>query len=274
MFAPKPRLNVRPPAVAGSFYPRGKNELKAIVESLLAEPKSSDQGRLLGVIAPHAGYMYSGPVASSAFAEVAAAEHSYARVVLIGPPHYVSVSGIAASSAKAFGTPLGDVPIDTDAIGYLVDHGLVSTDDRAHAPEHSVEVELPFLQTVLGDFILIPLLVGDASPQDVAAVIGAIMDGRTLLVVSTDLSHYLDDTSARARDRATADAIERLDYTTLGPYDACGFSALNGALCAAQERGWTVTRLDLRNSGDTSGDRSRVVGYGAWAISTNKPELH
>jgi AmmeMemoRadiSam system protein B len=267
MFAPKPRLNLRPPDVAGSFYPRGESELKAIVESLLAEPKSSGRGRLLGVIAPHAGYMHSGPIAASAFAEVPAAGHSYARVLLIGPPHYVSVRGIAASSAKAFATPLGDVPIDTDAIGYLVDQGVVSTDDRAHAPEHSLEVELPFLQTVLGDFTLIPLLVGDASPQDVAAVIGAIMDGRTLLVVSTDLSHYLDDVSAKARDRATAAAIERLDYATLGPYEACGFSALNGALCAAQERGWMIRRLDLRNSGDTSGDRSRVVGYGAWSIS-------
>jgi AmmeMemoRadiSam system protein B len=273
MFAPKPRLNVRPPAVAGSFYAHTKGELKASVEALLTEPKPSGRARLLGVIAPHAGYMYSGPVAASVFAEVAVAKHGYARVLLIGPPHYVSVSGIAASSAKAFATPLGDVPIDTDAIGYLVDQGVVSTDDRAHAPEHSLEVELPFLQTVLGDFTLIPLLVGDASPQDVATVIGAIMDGRTLLVVSTDLSHYLDDVSAKARDGATADAIERLDYATLGPYEACGFSALNGALCAAREQGWTVTRLDLRNSGDTSGDRSRVVGYGAWAISAKRAGL-
>jgi len=124
MLAPKPRLNVRPPDVAGSFYPRGESELKAIVESLLAEPKSSGRGRLLGVIAPHAGYMHSGPIAASAFAEVPAAGHSYARVLLIGPPHYVSVRGIAASSAKAFATPLGDVPIDTDAIGYLVDRAL------------------------------------------------------------------------------------------------------------------------------------------------------
>jgi AmmeMemoRadiSam system protein B len=271
MFAPKPRLNVRPPAVAGSFYPRGKSELKASVEALLEEPNPSGQGRLLGVIAPHAGYMYSGPVAASAFAEVAAAGHGYARVLLVGPPHYVSVSGIAASSAKAFATPLGDVPIDTDAVGSLMDDGVVRIDDRAHAPEHSLEVELPFLQAVLGDITLIPLLVGDASPQDVAALIGAMMDGRTLLVVSTDLSHYLDDASAKARDRATADAIERLDYTTLGPYDACGFSALNGALCVAQERAWTITRLDLRNSGDTSGDRARVVGYGAWAVSAGAP---
>src|SRR5262249_25626197 len=169
---------------------------------------------------------------------------------------------------------LGDVPIDTDAVASLVDDRLVSIDDKAHAPEHSLEVELPFLQGVLGDFTLMPLLAGDASPQEVAAVVGVLMDGRTLLVVSTDLSHYLDDASAKARDRATAAAIERLDYTTLGPYDACGFSAVNGALCAGQERGWTISRLDLRNSGDTSGGRGRVVGYGAWAISASGPETH
>ena len=271
MFAPKPRLNVRPPAGAGSFYPHAKGELRATIESLLAEPKSSGQRRLVGVIAPHAGYMYSGPVAATAFAEVAAAGRGCVRVLLIGPPHYVPVIGIAASSAKAFATSLGDVPVDTDAVASLLDERVVSNNDKAHAPEHSLEVELPFLQTVLGDFTLIPLLVGDASPQEVAGVIGAMMDMRTLLVVSTDLSHYLDDAAAKARDRATAAAIERLDYTTLGPYDACGFSALNGALCAGQERGWTIDRLDLRNSGETSGDRSRVVGYGAWAICAAEP---
>ena len=214
MFVPKPRANVRLPAVAGSFYPPAKGELRATVEALLADAKPSGQKRLIGVISPHAGYMHSGPVAASVFVEVAAVGHGYTRVLLVGPPHYLPVRGIAASSAKAFATPLGDVPIDTDAVA-LVDDRLVSIDDKAHAPEHSIEVELPFLQTVLGDFTLIPLLVGDASPQEVAGVIGASMDGRTLLVVSTDLSHYLDDATAKARDRATAAAIERLDYTCL-----------------------------------------------------------
>jgi AmmeMemoRadiSam system protein B len=270
MFAPKPRLKVRPPAVAGSFYPRGRGELKATVEALLSKAEPPGQRPLLGLIAPHAGYIYSGPVAASAFVEVTAGRHSSTRVLLIGPPHYVPVRGIAAPSAKAFATPLGEVAIDADAISRMVDAGLVSIDDRAHAPEHSLEVELPFLQIVLGDFTLIPLLVGDASPQQVASIVGALMDGRTLLVVSTDLSHYLDDASARSRDLATAVAIERLDYNTLGPSDACGFAALNGALCAGHEHGWTIRRLDLRNSGETSGDRSRVVGYGAWAFSATK----
>ena len=153
----------------------------------------------------------------------------------------------------------------------LLDAGLIMIDDRAHAPEHALEVELPFLQRALDQSTLIPLLVGDTAPENVAAVIGAVLDAGTLLVVSTDLSHYLDEGSARARDRATAEAIERFDFTRLGPDDACGFAALKGALCAGRQRAWQIERLDLRNSGDTSGDRGRVVGYGAWAFSASAP---
>ena len=257
--------------MAGSFYPRGPKELRATVDALLSQAKPSRQAGLLGIIAPHAGYMYSGPVAASAFAPVAASGSVFERVLLIGPPHYVPVSGVVAPTAATFTTPLGEVEVDRDAIAALIDAGLVSIDDRAHAPEHSLEVELPFLQTMLGHFALIPLLVGDAAPEQVAAIIGAVLDERTLVVVSTDLSHYLDDASARARDLATAEAIERFDFAKLGPYDACGFAALNGALCAARQEHWGIKRLDLRNSGDTSGDRSRVVGYGAWAFSASEP---
>lgn len=270
MFAGQPRLDIRPSAVAGSFYPRGAAVLKASVEALLSEAEPSGEGPLLGVIAPHAGYIYSGPVAASAFADVAAGSNAFERVLLIGPPHYVAVSGVAAPSSKAFATPLGEVEIDADAVAALLDAGLVRIDDRAHAPEHSLEVELPFLQAALGCFTLIPLLVGDASPKDVAAIVDAMMDERTLLVVSTDLSHYRDDASARARDLATAATIERLDFAKLGPHDACGFAALNGALCAGKERGWKIKRLDLRNSGETSGDRTRVVGYGAWTFASTQ----
>ncbi len=266
MFARDPRMGARSSAVAGSFYPRGAGELQTMIETLLGHAKRLGKGELLGVIAPHAGYMYSGPVAASAFAEVAAARQRFTRVLLIGPPHYVPVRGIAGSSAGGFATPLGEIAVDVEAVASLVDAGLISIDDRAHAPEHSLEVELPFLKTVLGRFTLIPLLVGDAAPQEVSAVIGAVMDGRTLLVVSTDLSHYLDDSEAKARDLASALVIERLDDSKLGPYDACGFSALNGALRAARDQSWRITRLDLRNSGETSGTPGRVVGYGAWAF--------
>lgn len=166
---------------------------------------------------------------------------------------------------------MGEIEIDRAAIAALLDTGLVTIDDRAHAPEHSLEVELPFLQHVLDQFRLIPLLVGDTTPEQPASVIEAVLDARSLLVVSTDLSHYLDDTSARARDLASAEAIERFDSTRLGPEDACGFAALNGALCAGDRQRWRIKRLDLRNSGDTSGNRGRVVGYGAWALSAILP---
>lgn len=272
MFAREPRSTARPPAVAGSFYPRGPKELRATVDALLSQAKPSREAGLLGIIAPHAGYVYSGPVAANAFAPVAASGSVFERVLLIGPPHYVPVSGVAAPSSASFATPLGEVEVDRDAIAALIDAGLVTIGDRAHTPEHSLEVELPFLQAVLGRFTVIPLLVGDASPALVAAIIDAVLDERTLLVVSTDLSHYLDDAAARKRDLATAEAIEQLDFAKLGPLDACGFAALNGALCAGRQSRWGIRCLDLRNSGDTSGDRRRVVGYGAWAFSAAEPE--
>ncbi len=271
MIAREPRSTVRPPAVAGSFYPRGPKELKATVDALLSQAETSRQAGPLGLIAPHAGYMYSGPVAANAFAPVAASGNVFERVLLIGPPHYVPVSGVAAPSAGAFATPLGEVEVDRDAIAALIEAGLVTIDDRAHAPEHSLEVELPFLQAVLGRFTVIPLLIGDAAPEHVAAIVGAALDERSLLVVSTDLSHYLDYASARVRDVATAETIEQLDFTRLGPQDACGFAALNGALCAGRQEHWGIKRFDLRNSGDTSGDRRRVVGYGAWAFAAAEP---
>jgi AmmeMemoRadiSam system protein B len=267
MFAQDQGSIVRQPAVAGSFYPRAGGDLKAAVDALLLQSKRLSQPGLVGVIAPHAGYIYSGPVAGNAFSPVASSGTVFERVLLIGPAHYVPVKGIAAPSSAAFATPLGEVELDRDAIAALVEAKLAGIDDRAHAPEHALEVELPFLQTVLKRFTLIPLLVGGAEPDQVAAVIDAVLDERTLLVVSTDLSHYLDYTSAQTRDLTTAENIERFAFDRLGPYDACGFAALNGALRAAKDRRWRIERLDLRNSGDTSGDRGSVVGYGAWALS-------
>jgi len=272
MFAHDKGGKVRPPAVAGSFYPARPGELGAAVETLLAHAGPIHGARPTGIIAPHAGYVYSGPVAAKAFAPLQARRADFERVILIGPLHYLPVHGIAAPSSTAFATPLGHAPVDTEVISTLVKTGLVAIDDRAHAPEHALEVELPFLQILLEHFKLVPLLVGDATPQDVAAVIDLASNERTLLVVSTDLSHYLDATTAEARDHVTATTIERLDFSRLGPHDACGYAALNGALCAAGRKHWHIARRDLRNSGDTSGDRMRVVGYGAWVFSEAKPK--
>ena len=271
MIALEPLSSTRRPAVAGSFYPRGARELADTIEALLSQAPKLEKSGLVGIVVPHAGYMFSGRVAASAFAGLASPKSTFERVLLIGPAHYVPVIGIAASSARSFTTPLGEIAIDTEKIAALVDAGLIGIDDRAHAPEHALEVELPFLQQALGRFTLIPLLVGEASPEEVAAIIAIVLDERTLLVVSTDLSHYLDYVSAQARDLASAKVIERLDYLRLGPKDACGFAALNGALCAASQRDWQINRLDLRNSGDMSGDRDRVVGYAAWAFSASTP---
>jgi AmmeMemoRadiSam system protein B len=266
LFARRRSGEVRPPAVTGSFYPRKAGELQAYVERSLSQAKAASFSDLVGLIAPHAGYMYSGGVAAESFASMAPSAKTFARVLLIGPPHYVPVRGIAAPSARAFATPLGEVPVDRAVISSLQESGLVAIDDEPHAPEHSLEVELPFLQAVLGDFTIVPLLVGSVRPERVADIIDAVIDERTLLVVSTDLSHYLDDATARKRDQATAQTIESLDFDRLGPQDACGVSALNGALCAAREGGWEIERLALTNSGPTSGDFGRVVGYGAWAL--------
>jgi len=258
---------VRRPVVAGTFYPSEVQALESTVKAMLPQTVEAKVGRLCGVVVPHAGYLYSGPIAGKAFSLFAHATGAPNRILLIGPPHFMAVRGIVAPSSLAFATPLGDIAVDVVTVELLRDAGLVTIDDSPHMPEHSLEVELPFLQSVLEDFTIIPLLVDDTSPEQVALVIERVLGKRTLLVVSTDLSHYFDYATAARRDLATAGTIERLDYTSLGPNDACGFSSLNGALCAASRFNWTVTRLDLRNSGDTSGEKRQVVGYGAWAFT-------
>jgi AmmeMemoRadiSam system protein B len=218
------------------------------------------------VIAPHAGYAYSGPVAAAAFACLRGAT-AIRRVVVIGPAHYVPVRGIAVPRTKAFDTPLGRVAVDGDALAAIAPLPFVTADDGPHAPEHALEVELPFLQAVLGSFALVPLLVGDARPQQVAEVLARLWSGpETLLVVSSDLSHYLGYDAARRRDEATAAAIERGEWADLGPSDACGFLAVAGLLIEAARRGFFARRLALCNSGDTAGPRESVVGYGAWTF--------
>ena len=219
------------------------------------------------LIAPHAGYSYSGPVAASAYAQLRPHREIYRRVVLLGPCHYVGISGLATSGAEFFRTPLGDIPIDRAFVQERNVPGL-AVNDATHAPEHSLEVHLPFLQVMLGEFSLVPIVVGEARPEMVAAVLDQLWDGPdTLIVVSSDLSHYLPYDEARLRDRATCRSIERLVTEDIGPYDACGCHAVNGLLHAAGDRQLTVSTLDLCNSGDTAGTRDRVVGYGAWLFT-------
>lgn len=257
---------IRPAAVAGVFYPRRPDELARQVAELLARAAGGPDAAVCGIIAPHAGYVYSGPVAAEAFAPLCAAAGRFRRAVVIGPSHHFGFAGLAAPSHGAFATPLGEVPVDRDAIAGLVAEGLAAIDDEPHRPEHAIEVELPFLQAIFGALPVVPLLFGAVPAATVAAAIARLWRADTLLVVSSDLSHYEPYRAAQAHDLATAEAIEAFDEAAIGPYDACGHLAVRGALIEAARRGLRIARRDLRSSGDTAGDRGRVVGYGAWAM--------
>ncbi len=264
--------SVRHAAVAGRFYPADPTVLQQGVDSLLAAAQPlPDSAPPKALVVPHAGYVYSGPVAADAYRLLENSKTPFTRVILLGPAHRVGFKGIAASSATHYRTPLGDVPLDQQALAGILDLPGVHTRDAAHAQEHSLEVHLPFLQRSLGRFQLLPLVVGDAPPEQVAAVIEALWGGpETLLVVSSDLSHFLDYDRARSQDANTARRIEAL-ATDLRGEEACGCRPLNGLLRVLKARGLTVRRLAMNNSGDTAGDRDRVVGYGAWSVTEAEP---
>ena len=219
------------------------------------------------LVAPHAGYVYSGAVAASAYARLREAK-GIERVVLVGPAHRVPVRGLATTTAEAFTTPLGDIPIDRSSAARLEKIPRVAPNDHAHASEHSLEVHLPFLQIVLGKFTLVPIVVGEASTAEVEGALDEVGGGpETLIVISTDLSHYYDYATARRLDEATARAIRELKPDDIGEEQACGRIPLRGLLSYAMHHGMHCEELDLRNSGDTAGPRSEVVGYGSWALS-------
>ena len=257
---------IRPPAVAGMFYPGDAQELAGQVSAMLAAARPPAIAPK-ALIVPHAGYVYSGPIAASGYALLAPLRDSIERVVLFGPTHRVPLRGLAVSTVDAFATPLGDVPLDKTAIATALRLPQVQAGDVAHALEHSLEVQLPFLQAVLGNFALVPFAVGDASGEEVAQVMEALWGGaETLIVVSSDLSHYHAYAVAQRLDRQTADDI--LHLRPLADHEqACGATPINGLVVAAQHKGLHAQLLDLRNSGDTAGDKSRVVGYAAFAFA-------
>jgi AmmeMemoRadiSam system protein B len=261
-------MRVRQPAVAGLFYPADPGALRAGVEEALAAAAGQPGPVPKAVVVPHAGYVYSGAVAASAYSRVVPARGRVTRVVLLGPAHRAPVTAVAASSAEAFATPLGLVRVDVERRDALVDAGLVALRDDAHAGEHSLEVQLPFLQVALGDVAVLPLAVGHVDAGAVAAVLDAVWGGEeTLVVVSTDLSHYHDHATATERDRRTAAAVVAKRPDRLGPYDACGVVPLQGLLLSAGVADRRVELIDLRTSADTVGDPGRVVGYGAFAVA-------
>jgi AmmeMemoRadiSam system protein B len=263
---------VREAAVAGRFYPAEDGELREQVRAALAEAHGVPGLRLKALIVPHAGYVYSGPIAATGYASLQASAASIDRVVLLGTCHSPGVEGLAATSATAFQTPLGDVEVDEAAVAEALRFPQVQVNDPAHLVDHALEVQLPFLQAVLGRFRIVPFLVGRVGAGSVAEVLDRLWDGdSTILDVSSDLSHYRVYEEARRLDQATARAIEDLDEEALGPRSACGRDAIAGLVQAARGHGLRCRTLDLRNSGDTAGRRDRVVGYGAFAFFAEVP---
>lgn len=258
---------VRTPAVAGLFYPADAAELQAQIQQFLSQVEPSSTPAPKAIIAPHAGYVYSGPVAASAYARLAAARDVIQRVVLLGPSHRLGFRGIAVSTMTTFATPLGLIPVDRHAIEQIQRLPEVGQLEQAHAREHSLEVHLPFLQAVLGEFALVPVVVGDAHPFEVGAVLEALWGGpETLIVISSDLSHYHDYQTARWMDGETSRAIETLRFEDIDYEQACGRNPVNGLLWVARRKGLHCDTIDLRNSGDTAGPRDQVVGYGAYVF--------
>jgi len=264
---------IRHAAVAGQFYPSDAAELKAAIEGYLADAPHTSGPRPKALIAPHAGYVYSGPIAASAYVRLQAFNTSIKRVALLGPCHRVAVRGVAISSADFFETPLGRIEIDRPAVEEILSLPQVEVVDATHELEHSLEVHLPFLQVILGDFKLVPLVVGEASPESVSEVIDLLWGGvETLIVVSSDLSHYQNYDTARDMDKQTSLAIENLTPDKIDRNGACGRFPVGGLLDQAKKRNLVVSTLDVRNSGDTAGSKERVVGYGSWMFCERPPK--
>ena len=263
---------IRPPAVAGRFYPADPVQLSALINALLRQVTPSNFPPPKALIVPHAGYVFSGPIAASAYALLMPVRDIIKRVVLLGPSHYVSFEGLAATSVGAFATPLGDVEVDVEAVRRICSLRQVVVLNEAHEREHALEVQLPFLQTVLNTFKLVPLAVGRASAEEISEVLDALWGGtETRFVISSDLSHYFDYETARHSDHVTAKAIEALKPGRIGEDQACGRNPICGLLQTARQHGLHARTVDLRNSGDTSGPRDQVVGYGAFALEEKGP---
>jgi AmmeMemoRadiSam system protein B len=260
-------MNIRRPSVAGLFYPASATALHREIETFLDAAGEPPPRQPKAIVSPHAGYVYSGPVAAYGYGAVKPFADRIRRVVLLAPAHRLPFEGLAVPSVDAFRTPLGDIPVDVAGVAAALAQPGVRTLDRAFDDEHAIEVQLPFLQEALGEISLVPLVVGVAADEEVAGVIRALWGGdETLVVISSDLSHYLDYESARTRDLATRGAIEGMEPAQLTGHDACGYLPLRGLLTVAREKGLRVETLDMRNSGDTAGPRDRVVGYGSYAV--------
>jgi AmmeMemoRadiSam system protein B len=262
-------MDIRRPSVAGLFYPADPQRLHRDITRYLNDAEGLPARRPKAIISPHAGYVYSGPVAAYGYAAIRPFAAGIRRVVLLAPAHRLPFRGLAVPSAGVFRTPLGDIAIDTKAVEAALQQAGVQLLDRAFDDEHAIEVQLPFLQEVLDEFSLVPIVVGMAEDTEVAGVLRALWGGdETLVIISSDLSHYLDYETAQRHDQQTRKAIEDMRPEALGGHDACGYLPLRGLLKVALDKGLRVETLDMRNSGDTAGPRDRVVGYGSYAVYT------
>ncbi len=260
------RQTTRPPAVAGMFYPGRADTLRANVQEMLDRAACSSPVPKV-IISPHAGYIYSGDVAAKGFSTLGHGAKYIRRVVLLGPAHRVRLNGIAIPSVASFETPLGSIKLAQSALKRIESLPQVTTMDLAHKQEHSLEVQLPFLQACLADFRLVPMVVGNAPPSEVAEVLDVLWGGKeTLVVISSDLSHYHEYQESKRRDKLTSDMIENFEFEQLTPQNACGAHPLRGLLLTASRRGMEIRRQFLCNSGDTAGNKDRVVGYGSWCL--------
>jgi len=258
-------MKIRPAAVAGMFYPGDSRELNTVLKTFLRRAKARPLVPKVLVV-PHAGYVYSGQAAAEAYVLLEPLKNKIQRVILLGPCHRVAVRGMSLPTVQAFATPLGNIPLDTQAMEKLLALPFVGYSDAAHAEEHSLEVHLPFLQSVLADFSLVPVVVGEISPQQVAQALEQVWGGdETLIVISSDLSHFLPYDVSCEVDGETARKILHLQ-TDLHGEEACGCRPLNGLLYLAKQKHLHCELLALCNSGDTAGDKHRVVGYGAFAL--------
>ena len=256
----------RLPAVAGTFYPENPHLLHQMLNEYLNDAEAAAKVPKV-IIAPHAGYIYSGHIAATAYARLKKASDSITRVVIIGPSHRVTFSGLAVSKAQSFITPLGFVAVDQKAVATIAKLDFVNYLEEPHTYEHSIEVHLPFLQEMLDDFKIVPIVAGEATPDQVSQVIDMLWGSdETLIVISSDLSHYHEYASAKRLDKATSELIEQLQYEKISSNAACGQVPLNGLLKVARERSLSIKTIDLRNSGDTAGDKNSVVGYGTYVI--------
>ncbi|MFG0333024.1 MAG: AmmeMemoRadiSam system protein B [Maioricimonas sp. JB049] len=257
---------VRQPAVAGQFYPASAGELLSTIERLLDNADGTECAPApKGLIAPHAGYVFSGPVAASGYRQLQPFRTRYRRVVLLGPSHHVAFDGLAASSADYFETPLGEIPVDVGMIGRLLEEEDVTVIDAAHIQEHSLEVHLPFMQVVIDEFTLVPLTIGRCTRHRMATLLETVWGGpETLIVISSDLSHYHPDSEARMLDAETSRAIEQLDPEPLTGERACGCVGIGGLIELARKHGLHIDTVDLRNSAQIVGRHGHVVGYGAY----------